>query len=365
MEPRKFGAVMNLDTRYLERRHVRGKIGYAWNNRHAKEHGLKSEWLGFDAVKAAVRADELNRMYDKARAGETLAHPLGSLGWWVKEISKTKHHQARPYTTRKEVDKSFERLLASPMAKHQLGAIKGSDCKALFEKFYEALGVARAHQVIKWLRYAFNLAVQEKHLGANPMHEMKFERPAPRQVIVWEDEVALLTAHFLEQELPEIAWAIRFSFDVCQREGDILRFAWSRWDRGDVLLRQRKTGAIVRVPALPELITAFGWVEKEHVQVCINDDTEQPYSREQFSELVNDGFRNLGLVCEDTGKQKLFADLRRSGVVRLALAGVDKVGIASVSGHSYKTIDTMLETYLPRTTAMARLAIQKVLDGRK
>lgn len=371
MDPRKLGQIMSeaLDTRYLEKRTVRGKAGYVWHNRHAKQFGMKAAWLGFDGVEAARKADGLNKAYDRAREGLTPLFEKGTLGWWLKRVEHLDRDKVaegeRTKGTHDECLLAFRRLTDSPMAKHELGAITGRDCKVLFQKFKKALSLARAHQVIKWLRYAFNVAVQEKELGATPMAEMKFERPQPRQVIVWEDEVTRLAQHFAGKGLPQIAWAVQFSYDTCQREGDVLKFGWRGWDRGDVLLKQSKTGAMVRIPALPELTLAFGGVEKVGVQVCIDPDTQQPYTKEKFSELVNDGFRELNLICEDTGKQKLYRDLRRSGVVRLALAGVDRVGIASISRHSYATIDTMLETYLPRTTAMARIAIQKVLDARE
>jgi hypothetical protein len=38
--------------------------------------------------------------------------------------------------------------------------------------------------------------------------------------------------------------------------------------------------------------------------------------------------------------------------------------IASVTGHSYKRCEEILETYLPRTTELARLAIEQVLQAR-
>lgn len=372
MDPRKFGQIMNeeLDTRYMEERPVRGKTGYVWNNRHArKAYGMKAAWLGYDVVKAAQKADALNKTADNAANGLTPEYAKGSLGWWIKKLQALDENRVadgeRSKNTQYEVDISFERLLSSPMAKHQMAGITGRDCKALHKKFKDALGVGLAHSTMKWLRYAFNVAVQEKELGATPLKDVKFERSPPRQVIVWEDEVARLVKHFHGKGRPELAWAIQFSFDTCQREGDVLKFTWKGWDRGDVLLKQRKTGAYVRVMALPELVAAFGQATKTGVQVCINPDTGKPYTKEQFSELANDGFRDLGLKCEDTGKQKLFHDLRRSGVVRLALAKVTREGIAAISGHSYQTIDTMLETYLPRTTAAARQAIETVLASRE
>lgn len=68
-------AIPGLDTRYVERRKVRGKTGYTWNNRHAKRHGLKPEWLGYDPIHAAKRADALNRQYDAARASPGAPEP--------------------------------------------------------------------------------------------------------------------------------------------------------------------------------------------------------------------------------------------------------------------------------------------------
>ena len=64
MEPWKVGFVIDLDTRYLEKRNVRGKPGFYWNNRHAlKKFGMKAQWLGYDPIAAAKRADELNKIY--------------------------------------------------------------------------------------------------------------------------------------------------------------------------------------------------------------------------------------------------------------------------------------------------------------
>ncbi len=58
-------------------------------------------------------------------------------------------------------------------------------------------------------------------------------------------------------------------------------------------------------------------------------------------------------------------DLRRTAIVRLAMAGCSAPEIASVSGHSLESTERILEVYLPRTASMARSAIAKLEEHRK
>ena len=58
-------------------------------------------------------------------------------------------------------------------------------------------------------------------------------------------------------------------------------------------------------------------------------------------------------------------DLRRTAIVRLAMAGCSAPEIASVSGHSLESTERILEVYLPRTASMVRSAIAKLEEHRK
>jgi hypothetical protein len=366
MDPRKFGVMMDLDTRYLERRNVRGKPGFAWNNRHAKPHGLHAEWLGFDPVKAAQRAHELNRQYDDARKGKVGLYKDGTLGWWLDKIEKMPEHSQRPYNTRNEVETNFKRLRASPLATYQLETIAGRHIKILTAKLTEASGLSIAHATAKWLRFALNLAVQEKKLGSNPMSGMRVKKPSARQVILWEEEVNRAIEYSKQIGRPSLGLAIRIAFDIGQRESDILKFPKSKFQNNEFIIKQGKTGATVRIPALPESVRAISETPAtDCIQLVVSEETGRPYKKDNFSKLVNDVFRALDLRDEETGKSKVFQDLRRSSVVRLALAGCSIPMIAAITGHSYAYCEKILEVYLPRTTEMARAAIEKLLAWRK
>ncbi len=375
MDPRKLGGVIKLDTRYLEVRKVRGKTGFAWNNRHAKVHGLKAEWLGYDPVKAAQRADELNKMYDRSREG-VVAYASGSLGWWLHQIERTDEHNNRPDKVRNEVENAFKRLRATPLISAQLKKITGKHCKVLAMKLAEAGGVAKSHRTVKWLRYAFSQAVEDGRLDRNPLAGVKIKRPRARQVVVWEHEVEDLIAHFISIRRSSLALAIRFAFDTSQRSSDLINLSWTRWNNGLMRIRQAKTNATVLVPALPELMDMVGTVTRTSTQIIVSEETGQPYKSDNFSHLINEGFRALGpkdpktgdplgLKDEETGQPKVFRDLRRSAVVRLALAGCTIPMISAITGHSYARCEQILETYLPRTSEMAKLAIERLLASRK
>jgi hypothetical protein len=55
--------------------------------------------------------------------------------------------------------------------------------------------------------------------------------------------------------------------------------------------------------------------------------------------------------------------LRHTAVVRLAEAGVSTLGIAAVTGHAPKTVETILERYHVRTKKAARRAFTARLDA--
>jgi hypothetical protein len=56
-----------------------------------------------------------------------------------------------------------------------------------------------------------------------------------------------------------------------------------------------------------------------------------------------------------------FTHLRHTAVVRLNEAGVDPLGIRTITGHSLRSVDQILETYAIATGATAKAAQTKRL----
>jgi len=79
---------------------------------------------------------------------------------------------------------------------------------------------------------------------------------------------------------------------------------------------------------------------------------------------TEDGFRaSWGKACEkaDIPDDLTFHDIRGSAVTRLAEAGCEVPEIATITGHSLKDVEVILDAhYLGRTTKLADSAVAKL-----
>lgn len=352
-----------VTVRYLETRRLKdGSAAYYWICRHARKLGMVNEALGQDLAAAVTRAEQLNRDYDERRRGQasaSIAGPAqGTLTWLLRQIERGADHNDRPDQTRKEVELAFAVIAASPMGRARLADIRGTDVKALYRALVAARGVTKAHRTTKWLRFALNFAVQEGHLQGSPMHKLRLARPPARRVYWLEQEVERAIAKAEAMDRRSIALAIRLAFDLGQRQADVIRMRWSQIDGAEVIVTQAKGGATVRIPMLPELLQAVAETKRTSTSIVVSEVTKRPYERFNFRHRAADVIEAAGIAG------KTFGDLRRSAVVRLAIAGCLIPQIASVTGHSYEQAEKILEAYLPRTTEAARQAIKQLLATR-
>jgi integrase len=83
---------------------------------------------------------------------------------------------------------------------------------------------------------------------------------------------------------------------------------------------------------------------------------------------TSDGFRaSWGKACKVAGVVGVtFHDLRGTAVTRLAICGCTEAEIATITGHSLRSVRAILEThYLSRDPALAESAIRKLERGTK
>jgi integrase len=353
--------MVTLKIKYLERRVLKdGTIGWVWNNRHARKAGMATEWLGTDEDVAMARARKLNQLWDEIRTSrDTPSGPLpGTVAWMALDIEKSDEHRERSKKLQQEVERAFRVICASPLGKVKVGTITGRDVTAFRKRLHEAKGISKAHETCKWLRHLFNVAKQQKLLLVNPMDDLKIPRPPARQIYWMEDEVDLFIERAAELGRPSIALAIRLAFDTGQRESDVLAMMWSHLIGNEITVKQVKGGASVRIPCLPELSAALARTAKTSTHLVVSETTSRPYRQFNFVHRVAEVIEAAGF------KGKRYGDLRRSAVVRLAMSGCTIPMIASITGHSYKRCEEILEVYLPRSTEMARMAIERVLQAR-
>lgn len=167
---------------------------------------------------------------------------------------------------------------------------------------------------------------------------------------VWsiDDEAA-----FLKFAPERIKLAYMLAVWTGQRQGDLLRLTWSAYDGQTIRLRQSKTGARVQVSVGEPLKKLLDQTKRESITILANT-KKRPWT--------SDGFRTeWDKVKRKADVQGLtFHDLRGTAVTRLALAGCTTPEIATLTGHSLKEVEAMLDAhYLNRDSSLGVAAIRK------
>jgi integrase len=161
-------------------------------------------------------------------------------------------------------------------------------------------------------------------------------------------------AAFLERAPAHLHLPLLLALWTGQRQGDLLRLPWSAYDGKHIRLRQSKGGARVVIPVGAPLKAALDATAKRSPIILTTIDG---------SPWTPDGFRaSWGKACKRAGVVGVtFHDLRGTAVTRLAIAGCTEAEIATITGHSLRSVRAIIDThYLARDPALAESAIAKL-----
>jgi integrase len=184
-----------------------------------------------------------------------------------------------------------------------------------------------------------------------------FERAysSDRSELIWLPEHV---EAFLAVASPEMQLAMALGLHTGQRQGDILRMAWSSYDGSSISLRQGKAKrlgkvpAAIRVPCTKALKTTLDAAPKK-AAVILTTKTGLAFKKRYFGEKWEE-------TCKLAGIEELhFHDLRGTTVTLLAESGCTLPEIVSITGHTLRTAQTIIEKYLARTSKLAASAIAK------
>jgi integrase len=163
------------------------------------------------------------------------------------------------------------------------------------------------------------------------------------------DEVA-----FLERAPAHLHLALLLALWTGQRQGDLLRLPWSAYNGTHIRLRQSKGGTRVVIPVGAPLKAALDAAPKRS-PIMLTTADGKPWTP--------DGFRaSWGKACKRAAVIGVtFHDLRGTAVTRLAIAGCTEAEIATITGHSLRSVRAIIDThYLNRDPVLAESAIRKL-----
>ncbi len=175
-----------------------------------------------------------------------------------------------------------------------------------------------------------------------------------RAEIIWQPDHIKA---FGEVASDELRFALLMALWTGQRQGDLIRIAWSQYDGTHIRLVQGKTKARVVVPIGTVLKAAINARKPEKAHGAILRNTRgQPWTSDGFKTSWGKATGKAGLDAAGVR----FHDLRGTAVTRLSLANCSNQEIASITGHSEKDVDRILKAYRGGRIELAEQAMVKL-----
>jgi integrase len=174
-----------------------------------------------------------------------------------------------------------------------------------------------------------------------------------RSDLIWLPEQI---AKFMAVAPVELQRAMILGLHTGQRQGDILHLTWTSYDGTWIRLRQRKSrrdgvpGPLIELPCTATLRRMLDGMTRDHALI-LTTKTGRPFKKRYFAGLWDDATKTAGI------EGLHFHDLRGTAVTMLSEAGANPQMIATITGHSLKTVTQILERYLARTRGLAEQAI--------
>ena len=154
----------------------------------------------------------------------------------------------------------------------------------------------------------------------------------------------------------ELQRALILALHTGQRQGDLLKLTWGNYDGQIITIRQSK-GKRVDIPCTTALKKMLDGLDRK-ATVVLTTKTNRPWKARYFKAQWEAAAKAAGI------EQLHFHDLRGTAITMLAEAKCTVPQIASITGHSLKTVTTILEKYLARTRILAEEAIAQFENAR-
>lgn len=353
---------------------------------------------------AIARAQELNQHLDDTRAAKALAATrpppapaTRTLRDLVLHFQASKDWQGLAPTTQRGYRQCLVKIeeWAGEFPVRAIDAARVQKLKAALDHT-----PAYANAVVRVLRLLMEHARRAGWITANPAQRPRLAGTEPTGLIWPREAVALFAATADAMGLHSVGTAVILNEWLGQREADILRMPRAVLRAGNLVLRQRKTGAGVSLPVamVPHLHTRLteelGRRAADDAArtrnnlpiattVIVSEATGLPYKADNFRHVfarvrarlaqahLSFGIDHLmpGRDMADHDaftvrtKDLTFMHLRHTAITRLAEAKCDANLIASISGHAQQTVAAIMDRYMVRTAEIARGAFQRRMDA--
>lgn len=203
-------------------------------------------------------------------------------------------------------------------------SFKRRDILTLRDSLASASGNAAANYFVTVARQLFNWAINREWVEINPA--TKIERLETGHLMAWSQEQAIIALAKLPEHLRRV---VVLGMHTGQRRGDLCSMTWAAYDGKSIRLRQQKTGAVLVLPAHPDLKAELdAWKSAATALTILTNLDGKPWLPNNLSYHIPAALARIGLP----GDLNVHG-LRKLAAANLAEAGCSTKEIAAITGH--------------------------------
>lgn len=313
-------------------------------------------WRGGPRLEGIPGSPEFTVSYVAAVSARK-APPSGTLFGLISEFKKTTDFLGLAPSTRKAYE-SYLKIIENEFGSMPLGALKDARVRGDFKAWRDRMASTPRAADYAWtvLARVLSVAKDRGRITINPCERGGRLYSGGRADKVWtEDDLSKLFAHASKP----MYRAVMMALWTGQRQGDLLRLTWAAYDGKRIKLTQSKTRRNIVIPISSILRNVLKETPKVSTTI-LTGAREKPWTSYGFQTMWQRLLAKAGI--EDL----TFHDLRGSAVLRLALSGCTVPEIVSITGHSLRDAEAILDKhYLGRDVKLAESAIRKLTRKEK
>lgn len=352
-----------------------GGRAYWQPSAHAKKLGWKPIPLGVDGLTAWTAAEQINQQWDTARKAKSAgtkaaSYAPGTLGAvydtyrettvWAKKAKVTQAEWAYAWETIGVVfgDVRVANISAFP------------DCDQFYQTLRTQFTLNKCYKIFKVFRAMLNVAVSMKLIPSNPSNIVRNEMPAGRSHTWGEDEILALIAEAERQDLAGLALVIRIAYDTQLSPVDVRTLSLDRFktDASGICYFETRRAKTKR-RAFATITIETHKAMQAYLAACpFTVPSNEPFIRtrmgtEYGKDTLTEHFRRARSALFPGDKRSL-CDLRRTGIVELALGGATPTELSAKAANNIVSSGRLHDVYNPTQLAAVMAADEKRAIGR-
>lgn len=317
-----------------------------------REAFYRYAWRGGPRIKGDPDSPDFVTEYNKAAAArkrpdKRLLHAL------IVEFKESAEFKNRADSSRRAY-LSYLRLIEEEFGDMPIEALSDPEVRGEFKRWRDGFAATPRKADYAWTTLArvLSIAKDRGRIAVNPCERGGRLYAADRADKIWTaDDIGA----FCSVASAELQVALLVALWTGQRQGDLLRLTWNRYDGSRLTVRTSKGKKRVAIPVGEPLKALLDAPGKHSALTILTNSRGAPWT--------GDGFRTSWGKASDRAQidDLHFHDLRGTAVTRLALAGCTVPEIAAITGHSLRDVEAILDAhYLGGKVELAEAAIVKL-----